>query len=97
MELFASRGAARVDNVHVQQVIELGEAGEVGSPFPFSFAERYCAAYEAELDHFADVLEGLTEPATGPRDSLKALRLADAAELSARTGAPVQMSLEEIG
>jgi myo-inositol 2-dehydrogenase/D-chiro-inositol 1-dehydrogenase len=95
VELFGSRGALRVDNVHLQQVSRLGEAGEERAPFPFSFAERYAVAYEAELDHFADVLDCKATPSTGPRDSLRALRLADAAELSARSGAPVQLSAGE--
>ena len=56
---------------------------------------RYAAAYRLELDHFADVLDGSATPSTGPGDSLAALRLADAAELSARTGAPVQLLVEE--
>ena len=95
VELFGSKGALRVDNVHPQQVSRLDEAGEERAPFPYSFAERYADAYRAELDHFADVLDGKAAPSTGPRDSLAALRLADAAELSARTGAPVELSTEE--
>jgi myo-inositol 2-dehydrogenase/D-chiro-inositol 1-dehydrogenase len=95
VELFGSKGALRVDNVKSTQVSRLDEAGEANAPFPYSFAERYAEAYKAELDHFADVLDGSATPSTGPGDSLAALRLADAAELSARTGAPVQLSVEE--
>jgi myo-inositol 2-dehydrogenase / D-chiro-inositol 1-dehydrogenase len=95
VELFGSKGALRVDNVKSTQVSQLDEAGEANAPFPYSFAERYADAYKAELDHFADVLDGSATPSTGPGDSLAALRLADAAELSARTGAPVQLPVEE--
>ena len=95
VELFGSKGALRVDNVKSTQVSQLDEAGEANAPFPYSFAERYAEAYKAELDHFADVLDGSATPSTGPGDSLAALRLADAAELSARTGAPVQLLVEE--
>jgi myo-inositol 2-dehydrogenase/D-chiro-inositol 1-dehydrogenase len=95
VELFGSKGALRVDNVKSTQVSRLDEAGEANAPFPYSFAERYAEAYKAELDHFADVLDGSATPSTGPGDSLAALRLADAAELSARTGAPVQLLVEE--
>jgi myo-inositol 2-dehydrogenase / D-chiro-inositol 1-dehydrogenase len=95
VELFGSKGALRVDNVKSTQVSRLDEAGEANAPFPYSFAERYADAYKAELDHFADVLDGSATPSTGPGDSLAALRLADAAELSARTGAPVQLPVEE--
>jgi len=95
VELFGSEGALRVDNVHERQVSRFNENGEARSPFPYSFAERYADAYKAELDHFADVLDGSATPSTGPRDSLEALRLADAAERSARDGAPVSLSVTE--
>ncbi len=95
VELFGSKGALRVDNVENQQVSRLNEGGEARSPFPYSFAERYADAYRAELDHFADILDGSAAPSTGPRDSLQALRLADAAERSARSGAPVKLSATE--
>jgi myo-inositol 2-dehydrogenase/D-chiro-inositol 1-dehydrogenase len=89
VELFGSGGAIALDNVHVSEVRTATEAGEASSPFPYSFAERYADAYRAELDHFADVLDGMVEPATGPRDSLRALRLADAAERSMKNGCPI--------
>lgn len=95
VELFGSGGALRVDNMPSQEVSRLSEAGEGRTPFPFSFVERYSEAYQAELDHFADVLDGTAQPSTGPRDSLRALRLADAAEQSVQSGGPVQISPEE--
>jgi myo-inositol 2-dehydrogenase/D-chiro-inositol 1-dehydrogenase len=88
-ELFGSAGALQVDNVPLTQVRKLGEDGASAAPFPYSFAERYAEAYRAEIDHFADVLDGAATPATGPRDSLRALRLADAAERSLKQRAPV--------
>ena len=95
VELFGSNGALRADNVRVQNVSKLADIGTAETPFPFSFAERYAEAYTAELNHFADVLDGRASPSTGPRDSLRALRLADAAELSARSNAPVRLNPEE--
>ena len=91
VELFGSSGALRVDNVPSTEVRCSHEGGTGAAPFPYSFAERYAEAYRAELDHFADVLDGQASPATGPRDSLRALRLADAAERSFRQGAPVAL------
>ena len=91
VELFGSKGALQVDNVPPTQVSLLGADGARGEPFPYSFAERYADGYRAELEHFADVLDGLAEPATGPRDSLRALRLADAAERSMKARAPVAL------
>jgi myo-inositol 2-dehydrogenase/D-chiro-inositol 1-dehydrogenase len=94
VELFGSKGALRVDNVAATAVSRLDETGSSGAPFPYSFAERYADGYRAELDHFADTLEGLNPPATGPRDSLRALRLADAAERSLKSGQPVDLERE---
>ena len=91
VELFGSKGALRVDNVAGSTVSTFDEGGGHGAAFPYSFAERYAEAYRAELDHFADVLDGGAEPSTGPRDTLRALHLADAAERSFRAGAPVML------
>ena len=95
VELFGSEGALRVENVQETSVSKLGEQGTAGARFPFSFAERYADAYRNELDHFADILDGRASPSTGPRDSLRALRLADAADRSLKSGAPVKLTLGE--
>lgn len=95
VELFGSEGALQVDNVPVANVRQLGAHGGRDEPFFYSFAERYAEAYRAELDHFADVLDGSAAPATGPRDSLRALRLADAAERSMKEGMPIALAVEE--
>ena len=92
VELFGSAGSLRVDNVHETSVSRLSELGARGAPFPYSFAERYAEAYRNELDHFADVLDGSVSPSTGPHDSLRALRLADAADRSFKSGAPVKLT-----
>ena len=97
VELFGSRGALRVDNVRETAVSSFDEGGGRGASFPYSFVERYAAAYRAELDHFADILDGGAMPSTGPRDSLRALRLADAAERSFKGGAPVRLEGEYRG
>lgn len=94
VELFGSKGALRVDNASETTVSRFDEGGGHGAFFPYSFAERYADAYRAELDHFADVLDGIATPSTGPHDSLRALRLADAAERSLRNGAPVRLKGE---
>jgi myo-inositol 2-dehydrogenase/D-chiro-inositol 1-dehydrogenase len=97
VEIFGSQGALRVDNVRQAEVRRMDSDGAHDAPFFFSFPERYAAAYQAELDHFADVLDGRAAPATGPRDSLRALRLADAAEASMKQGAPIALAAGEGG
>ena len=94
VELFGSKGALRVDNVSSTTVSRFDETGENGPSIPYSFVERYAEAYRAELNHFADVLDGIVPPSTGPLDTLRALRLADAAERSFKSGAPVRLEGE---
>ena len=55
------------------------------------FIERYTPAYLAEIDHFVDCVEKGTAPLVGYRDGREALRLADAALESMRTGRTVRL------
>ena len=91
IEAFGSRGAARVDNVTNSAVSIWGEAGAQADRFPFAFIDRYAGAYAAEMDHFADILEGKARPETGFAASVASLALAEAAARSAATGAPVKL------
>jgi len=53
------------------------------------FIERYTLAYHAEIDHFVDCIEQGAKPLSGFSEGLEALRLADAAYESMRTGQTV--------
>ena len=55
------------------------------------FIERYTPAYLAEIDHFVDCVEKGSAPLVGYRDGREALRLADAALESMRTGQTVRL------
>ena len=52
---------------------------------------RYQEAYRHELDQFIAAVAGKTAPPTGGEDGLRALRLADAAVESARSGRTVRV------
>jgi myo-inositol 2-dehydrogenase / D-chiro-inositol 1-dehydrogenase len=76
----------------VQGTVQLWrEAGALSGPHDQDFITRYAAAYRNEMDHFADILAGQAEPATGYADSVRSLRLAEAARQSMRTGLPVRL------
>lgn len=90
IEAFGSKGAARVDNLTVSAVTQWDATGKHADRIPTTFIERYAEAYRGELDHFADVLEGKAQPATGYAANMRALALAQAAERSAATSAPVK-------
>ena len=55
------------------------------------FIERYREAYDAEIDHFVDCVEKGVKPLAGFADGREALRLADAALESLRTGRVVRL------
>jgi len=91
IEVFGSAGLVRADNVTATTVETAGASGFTREPaLPF-FLERYGAAYRAELEQFLNALRGTAaELATG-RDGRQALVLANAAQRSLESRAPVQL------
>jgi myo-inositol 2-dehydrogenase/D-chiro-inositol 1-dehydrogenase len=89
IEVFGSNGMVRADNHTATSVTVAGQSGFTTEPaLPF-FLERYAAAYRLELEDFLQALAGRpVELATG-EDGRRALLLADAAQRSLETGAPV--------
>ena len=89
IEVHGSLGLLRAGNMTATTLEHAGAQGFTRDPaLPF-FLERYAAAYRAELDAFIDAALGHRPPSPGAEDGLRALLLADAATLSARTGQPV--------
>jgi myo-inositol 2-dehydrogenase/D-chiro-inositol 1-dehydrogenase len=86
VEVYGSRGSARIDNTRLSTVTTFTAAGRNADLPPWSFAERYVDAYRAEMDHFADVLEAKAAPAAGYEENVRALLLARAALESSQTG-----------
>jgi len=95
VEAYGSGGACMAGNPRLSTVETWTEAGALQAPIFPGFAARYAASYQAELDHFAEVLEGDATPSTGYLASLAALLLADAAMRSLREGRSVRV--EEAG
>ena len=91
IEAFGSKGAARVDNLFNTAVSVWGNDGMQADKFPYAFMDRYAGAYCAEVDHFADVLEGKAMPSTSYEASVDSLVLAEAAARSVKIGAPVNL------
>jgi len=92
IEAFGSKGALRVGNVQPTTVTRWDEGGPEGDAFHYAFPDRYAEAYRRELDHFADMIDHGEAPRTGYRDALAALRLAEAAGESARTGTVIALA-----
>jgi myo-inositol 2-dehydrogenase/D-chiro-inositol 1-dehydrogenase len=91
IEAFGSRGMAAAGNPQTTELQVWRETGAAAAPIHGGFMSRYADAYRAEMDHFADILDGLAEPETGYAASVRALELADAAAASVARGAPVRL------
>ena len=73
-------------------------SAEPGITFPsgtphLTFAERFEAAYVRELQAFVELIQGLRPNPCTPEDAVAASKVADAAQESLLTGAPVRVAL----
>lgn len=92
LEAFGEKGMLQAHNRHPTTVAAWGaERTGATDPVLHFFIERYREAYDAEIDHFVDCVEQGKRPLAGFADGREALRLADAALESLRTGRVVQL------
>ena len=92
IEAFGSLGMLQAGNQRPTTVEAWTARGTATmDPVQHFFIERYQAAYAAEIDHFVTALAERTTPLASFADGLAALRLADAALESAKTGKSVAM------
>jgi myo-inositol 2-dehydrogenase/D-chiro-inositol 1-dehydrogenase len=71
---------------------EAGIAFPAGEPH-MTFAERFDQAYRSEMEAFVELIMGERENPCTPEDAVAASRVADAAQESLVTGAPVKVAL----
>jgi myo-inositol 2-dehydrogenase/D-chiro-inositol 1-dehydrogenase len=92
VEAFGSAGMLQAGN-RTATTVEAWTAAGTGHRDPVLnfFIERYTEAYAAEIDDFVNAVERGTPPLASFADGLEALRLADAALESARTGQVVRV------
>lgn len=87
LEIFGDKATINADNIRANQVrVSNGEYTDAQDVYLDFFLERYEAAYAAELNEFFAAIAENRRPATSIADGAKALRIAEAAEESARTG-----------
>ena len=92
VEAFGERGMLQAGNQRPTTLSFWGAAAtDAKDPVLNFFIERYTPAYNAEIGHFVDCVERGTAPLVSYRDGREALRLADAALASMRTGAIVRL------
>jgi myo-inositol 2-dehydrogenase / D-chiro-inositol 1-dehydrogenase len=91
IEAFGSKGMLLADNHTTTSVTLAASNGFTTEPaLPF-FLERYADAYRLELDDFITALERKPVQLATAEDGRRALLLADAAQQSLRSGAPVSL------
>lgn len=91
IEVFGNKGMVRADNqtdTRVEVANADGFATEPAQPF---FLERYGDAYRIQLDKFLRAAAGEHVSIPGGADGLRALQLADAAQESLESAAPVRV------
>ncbi len=92
IEAFGSAGRLAAGNMTESTVEVLSAEGGRSAPILPDFLERYAAAYQAEMDHFAEVLHGRAISCVGYAEGLAALILADACDRSVASGAAVTLA-----
>jgi myo-inositol 2-dehydrogenase/D-chiro-inositol 1-dehydrogenase len=92
IEAFGEKGMLQAQNRRGTTVESWGaERTRASDPILHFFIERYAEAYRAELDNFIDSIEKGTPPLATFADGREALRLADAALESSKTGKAVRL------
>jgi myo-inositol 2-dehydrogenase/D-chiro-inositol 1-dehydrogenase len=91
VEAYGSKGMAMTGNERLDAVEVWSEAGALASAIRPNFLSRYMPSYAREMDHFADVLAGRSEPQVGYAEGLTALAWAEACAESARTNTVVKV------
>ena len=94
LELQGSAGSVMVglDQRSALRSAEPGVRFPSGPPH-LTFAERFAAAYRAEMLAFVELIRGERENPCPPEDAVAASRVADAAQLSLETGVPMKVEV----
>lgn len=92
VEVFGSAGMLRVENETANRLECFDSTGVSADKPLYFFLERYAQAYRQELQDFVTALRLGREPLVTGRDGLEALRLANAALESYKSGLPVRLN-----
>jgi myo-inositol 2-dehydrogenase/D-chiro-inositol 1-dehydrogenase len=92
IEVYGAKGMLQMDNLRPTTIRRWSQdVTDAREPLLNFFLERYQQAYKAELDAYIDALAHGKPMPTTVQDGLQALRLADAAVESVRTGRAVRL------
>ena len=91
IEVLGEKGMVAANNQTPTTVSISDTSGVTGDKPLHFFLERYAAAYKAEVEHFRDVVLGKAKTIVGIHDGEAALRLADAALESTKSGKLIKL------
>ena len=91
LEAHGSKGMLQAGNIRQTTVEFAGASGFVSDKALNFFLERYAAAYRIELGAFIDAVKSGARPSPDGEDGLRAMKLADAAYHSCKTGQRVAL------
>ncbi|MEM7461190.1 MAG: inositol 2-dehydrogenase [Pseudomonadota bacterium] len=91
VELLGSEGLLQAQNMLENTVVKSTAQGVTAAKPTYFFLERYMTAYAAEWKAFVDVIKTGNEVPVSIEDGVAALAMAEAANLSAKTGKSVRM------
>ena len=92
IELLGSEGLLQAENMLENAVIKSTTDGVAAAKPMYFFLERYMPAFSAEWSVFVEAITNNTAFPVTLEDGVAALAMAEAATLSAKSGATVQMS-----
>jgi myo-inositol 2-dehydrogenase/D-chiro-inositol 1-dehydrogenase len=91
IEVHGSKGMVAAENQRPVSIELATASGYARPPLHDFFMTRYIDAYANEITAFVDCIVNGAQPSPNGQDGLNALRIADAALLSAQTGKAVQL------
>lgn len=95
IEIFGSKGRLAVGNISPTTLNILTEKCASSDAILPNFMMRYAESYAAEMDHFARILMGQTQPDIGYEDGIRAQHLAVACQKSLNNNETVKINLSE--
>ncbi|KAK3855208.1 hypothetical protein Pcinc_038376 [Petrolisthes cinctipes] len=91
LEVFGPKGMVSCSNERPYPLVTSTVHGQSEPPLLYSFPSRYYQSYINELDHFCDVIQGLSDLSIPGDNTLKITRIASALAESAATGQMVEI------
>lgn len=92
IEVFGPKGMINSGDFRPTPVTSYSANGSTSVPIFYSFASRYREAYINEIEHLADVLQGICELSITGKQTLAVSKIASACEESARTGKVIELN-----